>query len=182
MAVHLTEFNALACVDKCWREAVWRTKEHLRDLFHSGCFSVTCLGDLQVSEETMKKRLERLLRTRGLSIDDVDDVTSWWFNAQLHLQVFCSKPFSGRTFRDISQSCFEHSPVRKYTFLELFPVSGRWCHFRGKIDRFRFHNLGFVRARDMGCCEVCVPSCTEVLRTLACMMEGSVYCPAFCSC
>jgi hypothetical protein len=79
------------------------------------------------------------------------------------------------TLHQVVQVCFNHSPFRRYEFAGLFEPWALHQIMYGWIDDAKFHGLGLVEARDLGCDKV-GRSVNEILCSLYCMMWGDSYC------
>ena len=164
-------------------------------MFGGSHFSVECLGELGVSAPNLSIRLNRLCSGLSRPVEELEQTTKFWYQAQLHLGIFCNKYNS--SFIDIFIRCFDHSSFCGYNFQQLFPSRAKpWLStnidVRNRqsaleVDTERpinlrlFDDLGFVCPRDLGCEQIGC-SVAEVLTTLWCMIAGDSYCPFFCDC
>ena len=195
IALHLSLMHHLECVDRRWRLCVLAAKRLVRQMFGWSHFSVECLGDLGVSARNLSTRLNRLYSRLSSPVEELEETTKFWYEAQLHLGIFCNKYNS--SFIDIFIRCFDHSSFCGYNFEQLFPsrakpwlstnidVRNRESAFEVDTERPINHRLfdylGFVCSRDLGCGKLGC-SVGEVLATSWSMMAGDSYCPFFCGC
>ena len=139
-------------------------------------------------------RLNRLL-AKNLVTPNPAPIMRWWYNLQLHLQQFCNKQdyYSRPSYADICGICYRKASVRFATLRRLQGVGNeRWALYLGFYDCFpellevqpehlqfdqpiqvhRFANMGFAKARDLGCLQLGY-SIKEVLGALRCMQHGT---------
>ncbi len=189
IAVWLPWFRDLACVDRSWNACVLyiiNIRSIRRKEFWNSTFEVDWLveewgGCLLLHPEV---RLQRLLA----EIRNADPLVRWWYNVQLHLHLFCQKYVqrhgTAPSYVELFDICYRQSGFNGRSCRELFPevfLGLPQVPFDYPIDQpidvALFHDLGFVKARDLGCPNLGC-SIQEVLGTVLCMTydDGMGYC------
>ena len=194
-ALCLSKFGNLLCVDRSWKDVVLRIIDILRNKLLKRDFDVVWLerdhgAPLFTSPDV---RLRRLL-TKHQVLDTLDETGRWWYNVQLHLYRFCQKKSyysvpHHATYEDIFAICYSNC-IAGYCRKELFPHFEGYCRrdsvlphegmlYQRVGSSLRLHDafqeLGFVKARDLGCCNL-GRSVAEVLGTVLCMLRHDMYC------
>ena len=113
----------------------------------------------------------------------LDEEQVWWFRTQLYLQYAIGK--SKMSFQDLLHRCYRFSFYRGYDF-DMFEGVYRHCvmsqeTLERSLGSQLFKDAGFVYARDLGCQHL-GRSINEVLQTLICASEGTIFCPYRCGC
>ena len=158
-------------------------------------FRVEALGEPQgplgtLSAENKETRLRTLMK--GLPIDDFQ--LRWWYEAQLHLHLFCQRDVISRvSVVDIARRVFEYEQICDANLFEqvFYVVLHNELEIEYDlllavsipINSSLFCNRAFVTTRDLGCDSLSAPApWCEVLMTLLCLLRGESYCPYLCGC
>ena len=193
------DIRRLSIVGRSWSDTGRNIQEKIVAAAKAFCdrgFRVEALGELQgplgtLSAEYKETWVRRLMK--GLPIDDFQ--LRWWYEAQLHLHLFCQRNVISRvSVVDIARRVFEYDEqiCDANLFEQVFYVV---LHNELEIEydlllavsipinASLFCNRAFVNARDLGCDSLSAPaSWCEVLMTLLCLLRGEDYCPYLCGC
>ena len=128
-------------------------------------------------------RLQRVVRMFRIQVGnhDIIDLGLWWYRTQLYLHHAIRK--DKMSVQDILRRCYDVSMYSGYDF-DIF--EGVYRHSTSEnldepLEARLFCKSGYVQARDLGCANL-GRSIDEVLQTLICAKEGTIYCPDMCGC
>jgi len=187
------DIRRLSMVGRSWSDTGRSIQDKIVAAAKAFCdrgFAVEALGELFKSAENKETRLRTLME--GIPIDDFQ--LKWWYEAQLHLHVFCQRNVISRvSVVDIARRVFEYEQICDANLFEqVFYVV---LHNQLEIDydsllavpipinSSLFCNRAFVTTRDLGCDSLSAPApWDEVLMTLLCLLRGESYCPYLCGC
>ena len=196
------DIRRLSMVGRSWSDTGRNIQEKIVAAAKAFCdrgFRVEALGELFNSAENKDTRLRTLMK--GLPIDDfhemvtIDDFSlRWWYEAQLHLHLFCQRNVISRvSVVDIARRVFEYEQICDANLFEqvFYVVLHNELEIEYDlllavsipINASLFCNRAFVTTRDLGCDSLSAPaSWCEVLMTLLCLLRGEDYCPYLCGC
>ena len=181
IAIHESSSRVIACVNKEWAQAVNVVISELRRRFLSSDFTVHCLGLATLNESMAERRLERVVRVRVRN-HDITDLGLWWYRTQLYLHYAISRRCNMSVQR-ILRRCYVFSGYSGYD-VGIFKDVYRYRTSKNldePLEARLFCKSGYVQARDLGCANL-GRSIDEVLQTLICAKEGTIYCPHMCGC
>ena len=129
-----------------------------------------------------QRKLTRLLEIHGHVGVAMEEMTLFWYKAQLYFSLSTTA----------SMQRYKEAPLYSMVVKRLLHCIGngyccKWLQSGLETTRdFRlhptmFHDIGFLRCRDLGCSTLGA-SIAEVLLTLQLLAQGLEYCPGFCSC
>ena len=192
------DIRRLSIVGRSWSDTGRNIQEKIVAAAKAFCdrgFRVEALGELQgplgtLSAEYKETWVRRLMK--GLPIDDFQFL--WWYEAQLHLHLFCQRNVISRvSVVDIARRVFEYEQICDANLFEqvFYVVLHNELEIEYDlllavsipINASLFCNQAFVATRDLGCDSLSAPaSWCEVLMTLLCLLRGEDYCPYLCGC
>ena len=183
------DIRRLSMVGRSWVDTGRSIQEKIvaaAKVFCDRKFPVDALGELFKSAENKERRLRTLMKKIPNHFR-----TKWWYEAQLHLHVFCQRNVSSVV--DIARRVFEYEPIcEAHLFEQVFYVVlhnqlqidyGDLLAVPIPINPRLFCDRAFVTTRDLGCVNLSAPATWyEVLLTLLCLVRGLNYCSIFCGC
>ena len=214
------DIRRLSIVGRSWSDTGRNIQEKIVAAAKAFCdrgFRVEALGELFNSAENKETRLRTLMK--GLPVDDfhemvtIDDFSlRWWYEAQLHLHLFCHDTIASASAStiasesasqrnvisrvsvvDIARRVFEYEQICDANLFEqvFYVVLHNELEIEYDlllavsipINSSVFYNRAFVTKQEKAWGSLSAPApWSEVLMTLLCLLRGESYCPYLCGC